>query len=245
MTYRVPALVSGPESVADHDPLRATAVLRFPARELSSLGNVPDALLGHHAGTLTEEDVEGQQSFAGVPFARALGLSTRPAQTLLAAIEDILRRSFGASFAPEKLLATVRVDRRQDYRQLQAAHVDWIRTATFHSSTWEAALPAPRPGDLSLDTLALCHSVDCVIGGPPTEFFLDECDGHVDLTRASAEDPWLVESVDFPRQGRRLAGATGVFVHRPPFTVHQFPSPSSWTSDQPLRLFLSCDYWAG
>lgn len=241
MTHIRPVLVSGPESV-EGDPARAVAVLRFPRREMSWLGEVSSAAYMNRPGAVREEELADQAGFAARPLSDALRSSRPIVRHLLEQIAESFERSTGPRFDPARLFATVRVDRRSRYRQLQGAHIDWTRGTEFDMEEWDSRCTSPERGR-TLSSLARCHSVDCVLGGPPTEYFLDEHQGRVFLTRRSRDSPWTITDIDFPEIGTPQAGVTAAFVHRPPFTIHQFPSPWNWRSDHRLRLFLSCDYW--
>jgi hypothetical protein len=238
MTTTRPHLLRGPTLIED-DPTRAVAVLHLPPRELSWLGEVPDSWYRDGAGAVREAELAEQVSFAGRPYADAWAASRSLARRLLDRIAETFARSAGARFDPARLLATVRVDRRDRYRQLQGPHIDWTRTTEFHEDEWNGPV---RDGQ-TLGSLARCHSIDCVLAGPPTEFFLAAQDAHVFLTRSGVDRPWTVGDVDFPERGRPQAGATATLVHRPPYTVHQFPSPDRWQGPGRVRLFVSCDYW--
>jgi hypothetical protein len=242
MAHTCPSLIAGPKPTAD-DPTRATAVLRFPRRELSWVGEVPDAPFENDVNALREIDLGGQRSFAGARFADALGSSGPIARPILERIAGVFRRSVGASFAVDRLFATVRIDLRADYSQLQDAHIDWARTTEFHEDEWSVAAERPRRAGPTLRSLARCHSIDCVLGGPPTEYFPAEQDATVFLSRRDGVRPWTVTGMAFPARGTPQPGLTATLLYRPPFTIHQFPPPSSWRSDNPVRLFVSCDYW--
>jgi hypothetical protein len=242
MTDTCPWLIAGPKLVED-DPTRATAVLRFPRRDLSWVGEVSEGWYKGDVNALREIDLSGQTSFAGVPFVDALGSSGPIARHVLERIAGAFRRSLGAGFAVGRLFATVRIDQRADYSQLQDAHIDWARTTEFHEEEWVGVGERSRRGESTLRSLGRCHSIDCVLGGPPTEYFLTEQDATVFLSRQNGDHPWIVTGMDFPARGAPQSGLTATLLYRPPFTIHQFPSPSSWRSDNPVRLFVSCDYW--
>jgi hypothetical protein len=243
MTSNLPALIAGP-TLADADPTRATAVLRFPGRELSWVGEAADGWHGGDVSALSEADLGAQRNFAGISFAQAWEASGPMARHILDRITEVFRRSYGASFAVDRVLVTVRIDRRVAYSQSQGAHVDWARLKEFHPREWgEVAGQSAQADGSSFRSLANCHSIDCVLGGPPTEYFLAEQDGTVLLSRRDCDQPWIVTGVDFPTCGAPQSGVTGTLLYRPPFTIHQFPSPGSWRSDNPVRLFVSCDYW--
>jgi hypothetical protein len=245
MTETCPSLTAGPKPTED-DPTRATAVLRFPRRELSWVGAVPDGRRTGDVNALREADLDGQPSFAGAPFVNALESSRPLARQILEQIAGAFRRSLGESFTVHRLFATVRIDNRADYTQLQDAHIDWARLTEFHEEEWsEAGVEHPRRGRGTLRSLARCHSIDCVIGGPPTEYFLIEQDATVLLSKRHEAGPWIVTGLRFPARGAPRPGLTAALVYRPPFTVHQFPRPDSWRGKGPLRLFVSCDYWTG
>lgn len=243
MTRNHPWLVSGPTLIGD-DPTRASAVLRFPKRELSWVGEVSDGWHGSDVAALQQADIGDQRNFAGTPFADAWASSGPIARHILRQIMQVYERSFGAAFAAGRVLVTVRIDKRVDYSQAQGAHVDWARLKEFHPREWAEDAPRSAPREPSLGSLARCHSIDCVLGGPPTEYLPVEQDGTVFLSRESVERPWIVTGIDFSECGAPQSGLTGALVYRPPFTVHQFPSRHSWHGDNPMRLFVSCDYWS-
>ncbi len=243
MTRGCPSLIAGPTLTAA-DPARATALLRFPPRQLSWVGEASDGWQGGEVTALRETDLGSQRNFAGIPLTQAWEASGPIARHLLDRITAVFRRSYGASFALGRVLATVRVDRRVDYSQSQGAHIDWARLKEFHAQEWDEDAAQPPPGKASLRALARCHSIDCVLGGPPTEFFLGEQDATVSLFRQGRHHPWIVTGIDFPARGTAQPGVTATLLYRPPFTIHQFPAPQSWRSDNPVRLFVSCDYWS-
>jgi hypothetical protein len=243
MAHNFPSLIAGPTLVED-DPTRATAVLRFPRRELSWVGQASDGWHGGDVTALREVDLGDQRSFAGISLPDALQSSGPIARHLLERIMEVFGRSFGASFAADRVLVTVRIDRRANYSQSQGAHVDWARLKEFSAQEWGDGAEQFPWRESSLRSLAHCHSIDCVLGGPPTEFLLVEQDGTVFLSREDGDHPWIVTGMEFPACGAPQSGVTGTLLYRPPFTIHQFPSPRSWRSDNPVRLFVSCDYWS-
>ncbi len=243
MAHTFPSLIAGP-AILDDNPTRATAVLRFPQRELSWVGEVPSGRHGGGVAALGETDLAGQRNFAGIPLAEARQSCGPLARSVLDRIVDVLHRSFGAGFGADRVLVTVRIDKRADYSQSQGAHIDWARLKEFHPQEWGEGAQQSRWNESSFRSLTCCHSIDCVLGGPPTEYFLGQQEGTVLLSRPSGDQPWIVTGMEFPACGAAQPGLTGALLYRPPFTIHQFPSPQSWRSDNPTRLFVSCDYWS-
>jgi hypothetical protein len=219
----------------DNDANRASAVLRLPARSLAAIG---ERVVATDEGLWLEE-LGDQPSFAGAPLAEAWSASSQRIREILDRITVGFRLLFGSEFSEPAALVTVRLDRRSDYRQLQGPHIDWARTRTFRDDDW---LGQECPDDQSLRALERCHSIDCVLGGPATEFLLDEQLATVGLVR-NADDKWSVDRIDFDGSSRVSRGVTGRLLYRPPFTVHQFPAVESWVGRSDLRLFVSCDYW--
>ncbi|WP_133056433.1 hypothetical protein [Mycobacterium decipiens] len=223
------------------DRRRATATVRFASRRILPLGPVVD----EHTPDVVRWRIESfdfadQPTFAAKPYAYAIKSATPVSLYVLARMTSACRQIFGVDFDENQLMVTVRVDEKDRYTQRQGAHIDWCAGTTFNESEWQSP-PPHRPDPGSFLWLGGCHSIDCVLGGPPTEFFLDEQDGVVRLQQDSGGD-WKIAAIDFLSLGTAQPGMTGQIVYRPPYTVHQFPPVERWRGANRQRLFISFDY---
>jgi hypothetical protein len=235
-----PSLVA-PASVLAANPRRATARLWLPAREVIALAGLVDEDTPPAIATaIANRNFGPQRGFAGLALAEAGAASTSVTRYVLDRILLAYRTVFGEPPDPRRVWVTARVDRRSSYRQVQGPHIDWTRLSVFHDDDWRP--DPPRRAERTLRSLQRCHSLDCVLGGPPTEFFLDSQPMTVNLMREDGQ-PWLVDTVDFPAAEQPSAGRTGQILYRPPFTVHQFPARSRWSDGDEFRLFVSADFF--
>lgn len=238
----LPSLIQGVTPLAGN-PRRATARMLFAQRQIRSLGPLLDAATPAAIREKIERaDFAEQTNFAGKPYPEAVAASSAVAQYVLGRLIPACRTHFGADFDEAKVMVTVRVEHRNRYVQLQGPHIDWSKGTEFDEAEWGPAATAPA-GRHTLRSLERLHSVDCVLGGPPTEFFLDAQEAIVHLAREDGE-PWKVERLEFENLNAPQPGMTGEIVLRPAYTIHQFPSRASWTSSNEQRLFVSCDYRA-
>jgi hypothetical protein len=230
-----------PLTVQAENPNRASAQLQLSARRLVPL----DALVDQDtppavADAIANRDFGDQRGFTGWSLAEASAAATNVTGYVLDRIVRAYYAIFGRLPDARRVWVTVRVDHRSRYVPLQGPHIDWTRLSTFDDEDWQP--DPPRRAERTLRSLELCHSLDCVVGGPATEFFLDAQPMTVNLMRADGPR-WQVDTVDFPQPGRPSAGATGRILYRPPFTVHQFPDRSRWPDGEELRLFVSADFF--
>ena len=235
-----PSLVV-PLTVQAGNPGRASAQLQLTGRQLVVLGplvdqDTPPAI----AAAIARRDFADQQDLAGWTLAEASAAATSVTEYVLDRIMRAYYAIFGQLPDVRRVWVTVRVDHRSHYVPLQGPHIDWTRLSGFDDEDWRPD-PPPR-AERTLRALERCHSLDCVVGGPATEFFLDAQPMKVNLMREDGQ-PWQVDTVDFPELGRPTAGVTGQILYRPPFTVHQFPKRSHWPEGEELRLFVSADFF--
>jgi len=235
-----PSLVV-PITVQAGNPRRASAQLQLSGRQLVPLGalvdqDTPPAI----AEAIGRRDFGDQRGFTG----RSLAEASAAATSVTGYVLDRMVRGYYAIFGQlpdaRRVWVTVRVDHRSRYVPLQGPHIDWTRLSTFDDDDWRP--DPPRRSERTLRSLELCHSLDCVVGGPSTDFFLDPQPMMVNLMREDGQ-PWQVDTVDFPEPGRPSPGATGQILYRPPFTVHQFPHRSQWPDGDERRLFVSADFF--
>jgi len=235
-----PSLVA-PITVQAGNPRRASAQLRLPGRQLVPLEplvdrDTPPAVADAIAG----RNFADQRGFSGRNLAEASAAATSVTGYVLDRMVRAYYAIFGQLPDARRVSVTVRVDHRSSYVQLQGPHIDWTRLSLFDENDWRP--DPPRRTERTLRSLERCHSLDCVVGGPSTEFFLDAQPMTVNLMREDGR-PWQVDTVDFPEPGRPSAGPTGQILYRPPFTVHQFPEGSHWPDGDELRLFVSADFF--
>ncbi len=219
----------------------ATARLRFSGRPLHRLAPTVDDATPALLGKMIEElDFARQPSFAARPFGDALAHSGPPAQYLLGRAADLLRTLFDDDFDVGRIKVTVRVDEKATYRALQGPHVDWSKGTVFDERTFARDDHEAGGADGFAD-LARCYSVDCVVGEPQTDYFLDPCEAVCWLDR-NDDGLWIVDSIDFEVAQAPQSAPAGCFLLRLPFTVHQFPAVERWAAGGARRLFVSCDY---
>jgi len=235
-----PSLVV-PITVRADNPRRASAQLQLAGRQLVPLGplvdqDTPPAI----ADAIARRDFAGQPGFTARDLAEASAAATSVTGYVLDRIVRAYYAIFGQLPDARRVWVTVRVDHRSRYVPLQGPHIDWTRLSVFDDDDWRP--DPPQRTERTLRSLERCHSLDCVVGGPSTEFFLDAQPMTVNLMRADGQ-PWQVDTVDFPEPGRPSAGATERILYRPPFTVHQFPERSHWPDGDELRLFVSADFF--
>ena len=224
-------------------PSLGTAVIRFGRRRIVSLGSVVDADTAPVVRSKIEAtDFADQIGFAAKPYPLAVMAATPVTQYVLLRMAQACRPIFGDHFDEKELLVTVRVDQKSRYVQMQAAHIDWCKGTEFDEDEWRLDRRGRRRTK-TFRSLEDCHSIDCVLGGPPTEYFLGEQDGTLRLHRDRGA-PWRISAIDFPGLAEPEPGVTGEILYRPPYTIHQFPSVDKWTDRNRLRLFISFDYYA-
>lgn len=235
-----PSLVV-PTTVDADDPRRASARLQLSGRRLVVLGPLVDQDTPPDiAAAIAHRAFADQPGFSAWRLAEASVAATRVTGYVLDRIVRAYYAIFGQLPDPRRVWVTVRVDHRSRYVPLQGPHIDWSRLSLFDDDDWQP--DPPQRAERTLRSLERCHSLDCVVGGPSTEFFLDAQPMTVHLMREDGQ-PWQVDTVDFPEPGRPSAGATEQILYRPPFTVHQFPKRSSWPDGDELRLFVSADFF--
>jgi hypothetical protein len=240
MTFQSPTLVRGIRLDAG-DPARATAMLRFGPRHIFSLGPIVDSETPSDIRSQIEaSDFGGQPSFGAKSYTSALRESKPVTRYVLTRLAAVCRELFSPGFDEHQLIVAVAVRDKAQYKQLQGAHIDWTKGAEFLEDEWQHRHPAGR-GPNTLRSLEARHSVDCVLGGPPTEFFLDEQMATVHLHRNN-DGRWIVSAIEFA-DSRLQPGFTGEVLFRPGYTIHQFPTAANWISASKLRLFVSCDYY--
>ena len=235
-----PVLVQGIRPELD-DPTRGTAILRFSTRRIDSLGPVIDKDTPETVRSRIESwDFAGQATFAAKPYPAAIRTATSVTAYVLARMARQCRLLFHDDFDENDLEVTIRVDRKDAYLQRQAAHIDWCKGTDFDPGDWEGDAPSRAAGN-TFRALENCHSIDCILGGPPTEYFVEEQVGILRL-RQEGGTPWKIQAIDFPSPGLPQPGLTGEILYRPPYTIHQFPPATRWQRNNPLRLFISFDY---
>jgi hypothetical protein len=242
MTFSSPVLLRGIRLDAQNFKL-ATAQLRFASRQIFSLGPIVDTETPHDIGDQIERsDFAGQATFAGKPFLSAFNESTRVTRYVLQKLARACEHLFGPELKRDQLTASVSVYHKERYAQLQGAHIDWTKGTEFLDEEWDQRGSAPRRTN-TLRSLETLHSVDCVLGGPPTDFFLDEQIATIHLNRQN-DGRWVVSAISFANPGLPQPGLAGEVLFRPAYTVHQFPLPESWTSASKQRIFVSCDFYS-
>lgn len=240
MTFRSPTLVRGVKLDA-RDPARATAILRFAPRQIFSLGAILDEGTPSDIRSQIEaSDFAGQPCYGANSYSSALGGSTAVTRYVLTKLAAACRELFGAGFDERELIVAVAVRDKQQYAQLQGAHIDWTKGAEFLEEEWQHRHPAGENAN-TLRALEARHSVDCVLGGPPTDFFLDEQSATLHLQR-SRDGRWIISAIEFA-DSKPQSGLTGEVLFRPGYTIHQFPPAENWTGANKQRLFVSCDYY--
>lgn len=240
MTFRSPTLVRGMKPDA-RDPARATVILRFGPRQIFSLGPVLDAETPADIRSKIEaSDFAGQPCYGAKSYPAALGEATPVTRYVLTKLAAVCRELFAPEFDEGQLIVAVAVRDKEQYTQLQGAHIDWTKGAEFLEEEWQHRHSAGQ-GANTLRSLEVRHSVDCVLGGPPTEFFLDEQTATLHL-QASRDGRWIISAVEFA-DCEAQPGFTGEVLFRPGYTVHQFPPAANWIGANKQRLFVSCDYY--
>lgn len=241
MTLSSPTLVRGTRP-DDHDPNLATAILRFGPRQIFSLGPLVDAETPDDIRSqIVASDFADQPCFGAKPYASAFGESRSVTRHVLGKLAAACRKLFGPEFDERKLIVAVAVWHKERYVQVQGAHIDWTKGAEFHDDEWQSPRLA-RNATNTLGSLETRHSVDCVLGGPPTEFFLDAQTATLQLRR-NDDGRWIISAVEFSDLGAPQPGLSGEMLFRPGYTIHQFPLATNWTSASKVRLFVSCDYY--
>lgn len=238
--FTLPAL-TGKIQPTMTDSNKATVACKFRSRQLLPLGPVVDPDTPAHIRSGIEvSDFSEQVSFASKPYKEALESASPVTRHILTRMADAFRVIHRSGFDEERIKVCVRVDKQSNYVQMQGPHIDWTKGTEFHEDEWDAVNPA-QYATQTFKTLGNIYSIDCVLGGPPTEYFLEEQPAVINMKKGKRR-AWLIEDIEFPDTGTAKPGKTGEMILRPPYTIHQFPSPAKWTSPSRLRLFISCDY---
>lgn len=237
----MPLLLNDIQSATDKAGEAATAKLHFSRRSLHPLVPLFDdatpAWLRTMIGAL---DFASQSSFAGKRYREALALSGPVARYVLTRTEELLRLVFGPCYDEDLIRVCVRVDEKSSYRQMQGPHIDWTKGAAFDERMFGDHDGGTHQSE-GFAALRRCYSVDCVIGGPQTDYFLEECTALCHLIKADS-GAWIIDAIDFDLQQAAQPAPAGCFLLRLPYTIHQFPGTERWTTGNPRRLFVSCDY---
>ena len=226
------------------DDHRATVNFRFAPQRIKSLGPA----LGNDVSAQVRaqadaHDFTGQRNIAAQSVAVAMLHAEPITGYLLNRIVSKFREHLGSLFEEDRLAVTIRVDQHGSYVQLQQAHIDWARTVEFHEPNWRGTCrPAPTTSK-TFRNLGGCSSIDCVLGGPATDFFLGEHHGKLHLVKQKTPY-WTVDGITFSDLVEPTPGPIGELLFRPPYTIHQFPAPERWVGGNTQRLFVSCDYQA-
>jgi hypothetical protein len=241
MTFPSPILIRGTKPEA-HDPNLATAVLRFGQRRIFSLGPVVDADTPDDIRSQIEgSDFAGQLCFGAKPYASAFKESKPVTRYVLKKLAAAGEELFGPGFDENQMIVAVAVWHKERYGQVQGAHIDWTKGAEFCEDEWQHQ-HTRRNATNTLGSIETRHSVECVLGGPPTEFFLDEQTTTIRLHRVD-DGRWTISALEFSDLGTPQPGLSGEVLFRPGYTIHQFPLATNWTSASKVRLFVSCDYY--
>lgn len=237
----MPRLLNNIHPATDKAGEAATATLCFSRRSLHPL--VPlldDATPAWLRTMISKFDFASQPSFAGKRYREALALSGPVARYVLTRTAELLRHVFGPCYDEGLIRVCVRVDEKASYRQMQGPHIDWTKGAAFGERMFGEHDDSTRPSE-GFAALGRCYSVDCVVGGPQTDYFLEECIGLCHLIKVDS-GAWIIDAIDFDLQQAPQPAPAGCFLLRLPYTIHQFPGIERWTADNPRRLFVSCDY---
>ncbi|MFW2438212.1 MAG: hypothetical protein ACN4GR_02445 [Arenicellales bacterium] len=241
INFALPKLLQKIEPISSNKNT-ATAKLQFQKRQLYPLAplldsDTPDDIRSMVAAS----DFSEQASFAGKSYAEALNLATPITCYVLNKIRLHFQKLFGVDFNEDHFKVCVRVDKKDSYRQLQGAHVDWTKGCEFDQDTLDIGSSFPWKNN-TFSSLGSCNAIDCVIGGPPTEFFLNAHNATLRLKSGEGE-VWKIDDIDFDIQDEPTPGLTEYIILRPAYTIHQFPNPDNWRQHNKLRLFISCDYY--
>jgi len=237
----MPRLLNDIQPATDKAGEVATAKLHFSRRSLYPL--VPlfdDATPAWLRTMISAFDFASQPSFAGKRYREALALSGPVARYVLTRTAELLRHVFGPCYDEGRVRVCVRVDEKSSYRQMQGPHIDWTKGAAFNKRMFDEHGDSTGPSE-GFSSLGRCYSVDCVIGGPQTDYFLEECIGLCHLIKVDS-GAWIIDAIDFELKQAPQPAPAGCFLLRLPYTIHQFPGIERWTADNPRRLFVSCDY---